>query len=38
VDTGVRVAVREVVVQEAGQLRELLGEVVGALVEPVGAA
>jgi hypothetical protein len=32
------VAVGEVVVQEAGQLGELLGEVVGAFVQPVGTA
>ncbi len=38
VDAGVGVTGREVVVQEAGQLRELLGEVVGALVETLGAA
>lgn len=38
VDAGVGMAVREVVVEEAGQLGELLGEVVGALVEPVRAA
>lgn len=38
VDAGVGVTGREVVVQEAGQLRELLGEVVGALVEALGAA
>jgi hypothetical protein len=38
VDAPVGVPVREVVVEEAGQLGELLREVVGALVQPVGAA
>lgn len=37
-DAAVGVPVGEVVVEEAGQLGELLGEVVGALVEPLGAA
>ena len=37
-DPPVGVAVGEVVVEEPGQLGELLREVVGALVQPVGAA
>ncbi len=38
VDAGVAVAAGEVVVQEPGQLRELLREFVRPLVQPVGAA